>query len=260
MASGIGRIRTEWAALPLEMVVGAIFFAHGLQKIIITPAAFAAMALEPHGIPPFMGYVVTVAEFGGGLLLLSGLLVRLAAFGHLCVMLVAIAQVHWQAGLTARGGFEFPLSLLAASIALIIIGGDPLSIDKNAVVSIHRARDTAIRRESVDVGSAMAKVAGTLLIIAGIALPLLRGLSGVPEGVIPMIVVIGAGLISIASGAMLVAGKPWAYIPALVMARLYLAGSTLLLFYIKYLLRGIAAMAISFLMLAALRGVRRVRS
>jgi hypothetical protein len=56
---------------------------------------------------------------------------------------------------------------------------------------------------------------------------------------------------------MVFAGKPWAYIPAFVMARLYLAASALLFFFIKYTLRGIAAMAVSLLMLAALRSVRR---
>lgn len=254
MALGIANIRAAWAALPLELVSGAIFFAHGMQKVV-DPAAFSERALG--GIPLFLGYLVVAAEFGGGLLLLTGLLVRFAAFSQLCVMAVAVASVHWVTGLTGRGGFEFPLALLATSIALIILGPDPLSIDENAVVSIHRTRDTAIRRDSIDVGAMRAKAAGVLLIVSGIALPLLREYIGIPEGVLPLAISIAAGAASIAAGAMLIAGKPWAYIPAFVIARLYLAGSILLLFYIKYALRGIAAVIVSLIMLGALRSVRR---
>ena len=172
-------------------------------------------------------------------------------------MVVAVTQVHWASGLTGRGGFEFPLSLLAISIAILILGPDPLSIDENAVISIHRTRDTAIRRDSVDVGAIRAKVAGALLIAVGILLPLLRVYLGVPEGIAPMAISIAAGVASIAAGASVAAGKPWAYIPAFIMARLYLAASALLLFYIKYTLRGIAAMIVSLLILALLRSVRR---
>ena len=254
MDLGIGRIRAAWAALPLEIIAGTIFFAHGLQKIT-DPAGFSERALG--GIPLFLGYLVVAAEFGGGLLMLTGLLVRLAAFGQFCVMVVAVTQVHWESGLTGRGGFEFPLSLLAISMAILILGPDPLSIDENAVISIHRTRDTAIRRDSVDVGAMRAKAAGVLLIAAGIALPLLRVYLGVPEGIAPMVISIVAGLASIVAGASVAAGKPWAYIPAFIMARLYLAASALLLFYIKYTLRGIAAMIVSLLILAMLRSVRR---
>ena len=133
MDLGIKRIRGTWAALPLELIAGVIFFAHGLQKIG-DPRGFAQIALG--GIPMFLSYLVIAAEFGGGLLLLTGLFVRLGALGHLCVMVVAISQVHWDKGLNAPGGYEFPLALLAAELALLILGGDPLSIDDNINISI----------------------------------------------------------------------------------------------------------------------------
>jgi putative oxidoreductase len=250
----LGNIRATWAALPLELVVGTIFFAHGLQKLG-NPSGFGEHALG--GIPLFMVYLVIAAEFGGGLLLLSGFLVRLGAIGHLCVMAVAISQVHWGNGLTGPGSFEFPLSLFAASIALLILGPDPISIDDNVGVSIYRSSDAAYRRESVDVGSPNVKAAGALLIIAGILLPLARTYLGIQEGIFPLIITIIIGLASVIAGAALIGGKPWAYIPAFIMARLYLGASVLLLFYIKYTLRGIAALIVSLVMLAALRSARR---
>jgi putative oxidoreductase len=254
MDFGLRSVKANWAALPLELIVGVIFFAHGLQKLG-DPAGSAAKLLG--GIPMFLTYLVIAAEFGGGLLLLSGFLVRLGALGHLCVMAVAISQVHWAMGLTGPGGFEFALALLATSIALLMLGPDPLSIDDNIGVSIYRSSDAAYRRESTDVGSPLVKAAGLLLILSGILVPLARPYLGIPDALAPLVIAIVFGLASVASGAALVAGKPWSYIPAFVMARLYLAASTLMLFYVKYTLRGIAAVIISLLILAALRSARR---
>src|ERR1700759_4985317 len=95
------RVRGTWAALPLELIAGVIFFAHGLQKFS-DPAGFSQQALG--GIPLFLGVLVVAAELGGGLLLLTGILVRLGALGHLCVMAVAVSQVYWPNGLTGQGG------------------------------------------------------------------------------------------------------------------------------------------------------------
>jgi len=254
MALGLGNIRATWAALPLELISGTIFFAHGLQKLG-DPAGFSERALG--GIPILLSYLVIAAEFGGGLLLLLGFLVRLGAFGHLCVMAVAVFQVHWGNGLTGPGSFEFPLALFAAAISLLILGPDPISIDDNFGVSIYRSSEAAYRRESVDVGSPTVKAACALLIIAGILLPLARTYIGIPEGIIPLVITIAIGLASVAAGVALISGKPWAYIPAFIMSRLYLGASILLLFYIKYALRGIAAVVASMVMLAALRSARR---
>ena len=254
MALGLGNIRATWAALPLELVAGTIFFAHGLQKLG-NPAGFAGQAMG--GIPVFLAYLVIAAELGGGLLLLSGFLVRFGALCHFCVMAVAISQVHWGNGLIGPGSFEFPLSLLAVSIALLLLGPDPLSIDDNVGVSIYRSSDAAYRRESVDVGSPSVKAAGALLIIAGILLPIARAYLGISEGVFPLVITIIIGLASVAAGAALIGGKPWAYIPAFIMARLHLGASVLLLFYIKYALRGMAALLASLVMLTALRSARR---
>jgi putative oxidoreductase len=240
--------------LPLELIAGTIFFAHGLQKID-NPAGFSERALG--GIPLFIAYLVIAAELGGGVLLLLGFLVRLGALGHLCVMAVAVWQVHWGNGLTGPGSFEFPLSLFAASLALLILGPDPISIDDNIGVSIYRSSDAAYRRESLDVGSPAVKAAGALLIIAGILLPLARTYLGLQEGIVTLAITIIIGLASVVAGAALIGGKPWAYIPAFIMARMYLAASVLLLFYVKYALRGIAAVFASLIMLAALRSARR---
>ena len=252
------QIKPSWAALPLELVVGVVFFAHGLQKLSDV-SGFAANAIVPMGLPSYMAYLVTAAEFGGGILLLTGILVRLGAFGHLSVMAVAVLQVHWGTGLAGRGGFEFPLSLFAASVALLILGADPLSIQRN--VGDYFKRREAVggpsRREFIDITLVAVKAAGVLLILAGIILVAARQQLAIPDGTIPLVIAAAAGMASVLSGGSLIFGRVWAYIPAFVLARLYLAGGVLLLFWVKYAMRGASAVAIGFLMLALLRRARR---
>ncbi|HET9530308.1 MAG TPA: DoxX family protein [Blastocatellia bacterium] len=235
------------------MAAGTIMFAHGIGKLS-EPALFAASALG--GIPLFLAYMVIAAEFVGGLMLLAGFLVRLAAFGHLCVLTVALIQVHWAAGLIQPGGFEFPLSLIAASIALLLIGGDPLSIDSNAGLSVLTNR-TPFRRENIDVTSPGVKITGVVLILAGIALPFVRRYIGISEGVFPLAITILVAVASATSGAATIFGSPRAYVSTFVMARLYLAGSTLMLFWFKYTVRGLVAVVLSLGLLAALRTAQR---
>lgn len=254
MDLGIKRIRGTWAALPLELIVGVIFFAHGLQKVG-DPVGFSQRAIG--GIPLFLSFLVIAAELGGGLLLLTGLLVRLGALGQLCVMLVAISQVHWGYGLTAQGGFEFPLALLAAALGLLILGGDPLSIDDNIRIAIYRSRTAAARSEVIDTANPLVKAAGLILIVGGGLLPVAHHYLGLADGTLSLVLVIIAGVVSLAVGGALTAGKPWAYLPAFIIARLYLAASTLMLFYVRHTWRGILAMIVSLLVLASLRSARR---
>ena len=83
--------------------------AHGWQKIASHLTGIMG-ALGHLGIPPWMAYVVTAAEFGGGILIVLGFLTRVASIAILVDMLVAIFKVHLKNGLVGQGGFEFPLA------------------------------------------------------------------------------------------------------------------------------------------------------
>ena len=89
--------------------------------------------LANFGIPGWMGYLTVAAEFGGGILLVVGLLTRLAALAIAVDMAVAISKVHWRNGLltTAPGkvGYEFPLACGIIAFALIFLGAGPISLD-----------------------------------------------------------------------------------------------------------------------------------
>lgn len=129
-------MRLHWAVLPLRIGLGIIFVAHGSQKlfgafgghgIAGTIEGFGHMGLNP---AVFWAWVVIIAEFFGGLGLLVGLLTRLSALGIAIDMLVAILLVHAKNGFFAsKGGFEYPMILLATSVTLIILGAGDYSLD-----------------------------------------------------------------------------------------------------------------------------------
>jgi len=123
----LGRLH-PLALLGLRLALGAIMIAHGAQKLFGGMPKFMGM-LNNFGIPGWMGYLTVAAEFGGGILLVAGLLTRLAALSICIDMAVAIAKVHWKNGLKGPGGYELPLACGIIAFALIFLGAGPISLD-----------------------------------------------------------------------------------------------------------------------------------
>ena len=125
-----------YAALALRLPVGLILAAHGAQKLFGwfggyglegTGQWMASIGLEP-------GYAMALlagsAEFLGGIALFLGLLTRPAAVVTAITMLVAIFSVHLNNGLfLTNDGYEYALTLFAATTALAIQGAGRLSVD-----------------------------------------------------------------------------------------------------------------------------------
>ena len=118
----------DLALLVLRLVVGFVFFFHGSQKLF---GWFSGYGLEATGqwmasigIPfgTFSALLAGLAEFGGGLALLTGAGVRLAAAPLAITMLVAGFTAHGSAFSITNGGMEYTLVLAAASVALGLTG------------------------------------------------------------------------------------------------------------------------------------------
>lgn len=74
------------------------------------------------------------AEFFGGLALLAGVMVRPAAAALAVTMAVAILAVHAGNGLfVSNNGYEFGLTLLAATVSLVLTGAGRASVDTTLV-------------------------------------------------------------------------------------------------------------------------------
>lgn len=131
------------ALLLLRIPLGAIFIAHGSQKLL---GVFGGQGLtgtfrtfeEKLGIPPILTLLAIIAEFGGGFGILLGFLTRLSALGIASVMVMAIYKVHWVNGFflnsscqPGRGhGFEYNLALLGMALSLLFSGGGRWGVDR----------------------------------------------------------------------------------------------------------------------------------
>jgi putative oxidoreductase len=122
------------ALLIMRIVLGAIFIAHGGQKLFgwfggHGMKKFTQM-MAKNEVPVFLAWMAALSEFGGGLLVLLGLLTPLAAALTISVMLVAIAEVHGKNGFfNTNRGYEFNLSLIAMAGVLILTGAGVISVD-----------------------------------------------------------------------------------------------------------------------------------
>jgi putative oxidoreductase len=120
-----------WGIMLLRVVVGIVFLAHGSQKLFTMGFAGVGRYLAGVGVPAPMpaAVVVTLVEFLGGAALVLGLATRPAALLLAFDMLVAILTVHLPNGFFAPRGVEFPLSLLAANVGLVLTGAGAASLD-----------------------------------------------------------------------------------------------------------------------------------
>ncbi len=132
--------------LLVRIALGLVFVIHGGQKLFVFGHAGVTGFMGSLGIPfPAVSAVlVTAVEFGGGLALLAGAFTRVAALLIAANMAVAIVGVHLAHGFFLPTGYEYALTLLLVSGAVVMMGGGAYSVD--ALLTRNRGGEVAAHR------------------------------------------------------------------------------------------------------------------
>jgi len=101
-----------------------MWIAHALLKLFVFTLPGTAQFFASVGFPGFLAYPVFAAELLGGLALVFGVYARQVSLALVPVM-AAAAWVHLPNGwvhTSPNGGWEYPVFLTVASIALWLLG------------------------------------------------------------------------------------------------------------------------------------------
>lgn len=123
------------AVLLLRCLIGVVMMAHGYNhifgggKINGTANWFESLGMKP-GV--FHAWLASVAELGGGAMLIAGLLTPLAASAVVATMLVAWLINHRGNGFfifRPGEGWEYVMTLLVTSVVVAVLGAGEWSLD-----------------------------------------------------------------------------------------------------------------------------------
>ena len=147
VATALLKSQAPKAVLLIRLMVGGVFLSEGIQKFLF-PADVGAGRFLRIGLPApeFLAAWVAVWEITAGVLLLVGLLTRLAAIPMIVNMLVAIAVTKipilmsdgfWKMAHESRTDY----AMLLGAMFLVIVGGGALSLD--AILVLRRRNISA---------------------------------------------------------------------------------------------------------------------
>jgi len=117
-----------FGALLMRLALGVSMAVHGYGKVVPHGALnHYVHYIASLGIPSWLGYISAFTEFVGGILLILGLLTRLAAALVAINMLVAFFFVGSHQGF---GIYNYVLALAALGIMLTFYGAGALALDR----------------------------------------------------------------------------------------------------------------------------------
>ena len=113
------------AFMGLRSTLGVVFIVHGFGKI--GNEGFIGF-MGSMGIPPEMAMLIAAAELVPGIVLVIGVLSRIAASIISIIMVGAIFYIKKVAAFTGDGSYEFDLILLASCLVIIVMGPGRISL------------------------------------------------------------------------------------------------------------------------------------
>ena len=143
---------SQWAPIPLRLIVGYGFMEHGFAKLGRGVDGFAHI-LQLLGMPfsTLLAWATVLTEIFGGLAILLGAFVALASIPMAIVLLVAVFTVHLPNGFSSiklqsigpdgahfgQPGYECNLLYLAGLAALVLGGAGRFSLDRLIALRIN---------------------------------------------------------------------------------------------------------------------------
>lgn len=108
----------------LRLGLGAVFLAHSYAKLALFTLPGTVAFFEQHGLPGWTVYPVLALEAIGGLCLIAGFQVRLAALALIPVMLGALVPHIANGWLFSNpgGGWEYVAFLIIALSVQLLVG------------------------------------------------------------------------------------------------------------------------------------------
>ena len=124
----------EYGLALLRVSLGTMWIAHALLKLFVFTLPGTAEFFQSIGYPGVLAYPVFAVELLGGIALVLGVYARQVALALVPVMAVA-ASTHFANGwvhTSPGGGWEYPVFLVAASVALWLTGDGAFSLRRSA--------------------------------------------------------------------------------------------------------------------------------
>lgn len=120
----------QYGVTLLRVSLGTMWIAHALLKWLVFSLPGTAAYFVSVGLPGWLAYPVFLAELLGGVALVLGIYTRQVALALVPIM-VGATFVHIGNGWTHTspgGGWEYPLFLTIASVALGLLGDGALAV------------------------------------------------------------------------------------------------------------------------------------